>query len=82
MVKKRELPDDVYFDSVWSQHQPEIYTAGTAFLYFFPHGETERAYIYLARDEDDVFTVVVDPVTGRTKVFGERIEIPRKELSR
>lgn len=82
MVERRELPDDVYLDSVWSKHQPEVYTAGQAFLYFFPHGETERAYIYLARDEDDVFTVVVDPVTGRTRVYGERIEIPREELSR
>lgn len=82
MVAKRQLPDEVYFESVWTRHQPEPYSSGTAFLYFFPHGETERAYLYLARDEDDVFTVVVDPVTGRTRVFGEKIEIPREELSR
>lgn len=82
MVGRRELPEGIYFDSVWSRHQPEPYTAGQAFLYFFSHGETERAYIYLAREDDDVFTVVVDPVTGRTRVFGERIEIPREELAR
>lgn len=82
MVKRRELPDDVYLDAVWAKHQPEVYTGGTAFLYFFPHGETETAYIYLARNEDDVFTVIVDPITGRTQVLGERIEVPREELAR
>jgi len=82
MVARRDLPDDVYFDAVWTRHQPEPYGSGTAYLYFFPHGETERAYLYLARDEDDVYTVVVDPVTGRARVYGERIEIPREELRR
>lgn len=82
MVRRQELPDGVYFDSVWTRHQPEPYSAGTAFLYFFPHGETERAYIHVARDEDDVFTVIVDPVTGRTRVLGERVEVPRQELRR
>jgi len=82
MVRRQELPEGVRFASVWTRHQPEPYTAGTAFLYFFPHGETERAYIHVARGDDDVYTVVVDPVTGRTRVLGERIEVPREELRR
>jgi len=75
----RRLPDGTSFDGVWTQHQTETYTAGKAYLYFFPHGQTERAYIWVAHG-DDVFTVVVDPMTGRTKVAGEKLRVPDREM--
>lgn len=79
--KKRELPDGVDFEAIWAQHQPEPYTAGTSFLYFFPGGQTERAYVYLAHG-NDVFTIRVEPVTGRSRIFAERVPVPDRELSR
>jgi len=81
LAPRRQLPEPVILDAVWSQHQPEPYTAGTAFLYFFPNGQTERAYIYVG-DETDTYTIVVNPMTGRTRVLPERVEIPREELRR
>jgi len=75
LAPKRQLPEPVFLDSVWTQHQSEPYTAGTAFLYFWPNGQTERAYLYVS-DEDDTFTLIVNPMTGRTKVVPERVEIP------
>lgn len=81
-VKRQMLPEGVHFESVWAQHQTEPYTHGTAYLYFFPQGLTQKAYIHVGRDDDDVFTLIVDPVTGRTRVHGERIKVPEKELRR
>lgn len=82
LAKRQALPDGVFFDSVWTQHQTEPYTSGTSYLYFFPHGQTQKAYIHVARNENDVFTVVVDPVTGRTRVLPDKVEVPRQELQR
>lgn len=75
----RRLPEGTVFDGVWTQHQTEAYTSGTAYLYFFPHGQTERAYIWVGHG-DDVYTVVVDPMTGRTKVAGEKLRVPDREM--
>jgi hypothetical protein len=41
---------------------------------FEPKWDGFRALVF--RDGDDVYTVIVSPVTGRTKVVAERVEIP------
>lgn len=79
LVPVRRLPEGTTFDGVWTQHQTETYTKGTAYLYFFPHGQSERAYIWVAHG-DDVYTVVVDPMTGRTKVAGEKLRVPDRVM--
>jgi len=81
LAKPRTLPEDTFFEGIWTQHQTEVYTKGKAYLYFFPHGQTERAYIYVGRG-DDVFTVIVNPTTGRTQVKGEKVPVPERELRR
>ncbi len=78
LAPRRSLPSGTDFDGIWTQHQPEAYTSGTAYLYFFPHGQTERAYIWVGSG-DDVYTIIVNPMTGRAQVKGERIEVPDRE---
>ena len=62
--------------AVWTARQSERYTAGEAFLYFFPQGHTERAQLYVSDDAgDDVYTLLVSPLSGRVRVeFGDRAE--------
>jgi general secretion pathway protein H len=72
-VPKTQLGGSVRFVDVWVQHQPERYTSGKAFLYFWPSGLTETAGIHLAQG-DDVNTLLVSPLTGRVKVVSGRIE--------
>jgi general secretion pathway protein H len=74
-LKKVDLGKQVKFSDVWVQHQPERYTAGKAFLYFWPSGLTESAGIRLAQG-DDVYTLVVSPLTGRVKVVIGRVDAP------
>ncbi|MGZ6143151.1 MAG: pilus assembly FimT family protein [Myxococcales bacterium] len=74
-VPKTELGGTVKFADVWVQHQPERYSSGRAFVYFWSSGLTEEASIHLAQG-DDVFSLLVSPLTGRVKVVGDRVDAP------
>jgi len=74
-VPKTELGGSVKFTDAWVQHQPERYSTGKAFIYFWPSGLTEEASIHLAQG-DDVYSLIVSPLTGRVKIAGERIDAP------
>ncbi len=74
-IPKTELGGSVKFTDVWVQHQPERYTSGKSFLYFWSSGLTEEAAIHLAQS-DDTFSLVVSPLTGRVKIVGDRVNAP------
>jgi general secretion pathway protein H len=57
------------------QHQPESYTSGRAFIYFWSSGLTEEAAIHLEQG-GDVYSLLVSPLTGRVKVVGDRVDAP------
>lgn len=75
-VPKVTLPDGVFFQSIWVQHQAEKVVAGDAFLYFFPQGNTEHALITLKRG-DDLLTVESNSLTGRVQLVDGAIEAPK-----
>ncbi len=70
------LPDGVSFESVWVQHQPEPYSAGDAYLYFFPQGNTEHAIIALRR-KDDVISIESSALTGKVVLIDGKVEVPK-----
>ena len=74
-ITPRELPSGVH-PSVWTRHQRDAIGAGTAYLYFFPQGMTERALVFL-RQGRNTWTLQVAPLTGKTTVVGEQLEVPR-----
>ena len=74
-VPKTELGGTVKFTDVWVQHQPERYSSGKSFVYFWSSGLTEEASIHLAQG-NDVFSLIVSPLTGRVKVIGDRVDAP------
>lgn len=74
-VVERTLPRDVEVE-VWTSKVKTPTKTGAAYLYFFPQGFTERAYIYV-RQGKNVWTLVVSPLTGKTVIHGEAIEVPR-----
>jgi general secretion pathway protein H len=71
----RELPSSVRL-SVWTRHQREAVKRGVAYLYFFPQGFTEKAHVYV-RQGSNVWTLTVAPLTGKTAVVSEELEVPR-----
>jgi general secretion pathway protein H len=74
-IEPRELPGDVQV-SVWTKHQRQAVSTGTAYLYFFPQGFTEKAHVYL-KQAGNTWTLTVSPLTGKTEVVAEEVEVPR-----
>jgi general secretion pathway protein H len=70
------LPDGVGIQGVWTAHQEERVTAGRAYLYFFPSGQTERAVVHLMDEDENVYTLQVEGLTGRVKILPEYVEVP------
>ncbi|MFL5320060.1 MAG: Tfp pilus assembly protein FimT/FimU [Myxococcaceae bacterium] len=74
-IAKRELPPAVHV-TVWTKHQRDEAKSGLAYLYFFPQGYTERAMVKL-KQGDNVWTINVQPLTGKANVVAEDLEIPK-----
>ena len=74
-IKPQTLPSEVKV-SVWTRAQRDKVTSGLAYIYFFPQGFTEKAHIYFQQGEN-VWTVTVAPLTGKTSVVAEELEVPR-----
>lgn len=76
LARKRDLPGSAAFREVWSEHQREPWSKGMAYVYFFPGGRTEAARVPVA-DGSNVYSVVLQPFTGRARVVTGEPEVPR-----
>ncbi len=76
-VHRVQLPPEVNFAWIWTPHQTQKYTAGDAYVYFFPQGNVERAYIALAHG-DDALTLAVSPLTGKVRIDPGEDEVPKE----
>lgn len=68
----------VHILDIYTPRQPEPFSAGHAYLHFFPDGHTERAIIHLGREraDDDQYSLIVHGLTGRVEVRAGRVEPP------
>lgn len=80
----KELSDGVRFLSIDTSHQEAPEEETRAYLYFWPGGQTERAAIELvlgnpaeADPEQDILTVLVSPLTGKTEMKKGKVEMQR-----
>lgn len=74
-VIERTLPSGVAVE-VWTSKLKTPAKSGVAYLYFFPQGFTERAQIAV-RQGKNVWTITVSPLTGKTVIHAEALELPR-----
>ena len=74
-VVERQLPSNVTVE-VWTQKQRQPVKHGTAYLYFFPQGYTERAQVWV-RQGSNTWTLTISPLTGKTVIHAEDLEVPR-----
>jgi len=73
LLKPSKLRGSTAIRSVRVEGRDHPLTEGMAYVHFFPSGQAERAFVELA-DGDAVYTVVVEPFTGRTKVVSGKVE--------
>ena len=73
IVERRELPGRAGFGAVHVEGR-RVQEEGIAYVYFFPGGQAQRAYVPLA-DGDNLYTVVLEPFTGRSRVAFGAVEV-------
>ena len=72
-----DLGDTVMIKDVWVDGAGLAESAGTRALFFFPSGETQRAYIHLEADNGDELTLRVHPLNGKTEILPGYVEVPK-----
>ena len=73
----RPLGSGVSFRQVQTEHDGEPRTEGTAYLYFWPGGDTELASVQLRKTGGGQgLTVMVSPLTGRARIERGSVELP------
>ena len=67
----------IKISGVYTPRLTDEVVAGRAYIYFFPMGQTEPAIVHVSDESGDtVYSIVVHPITGRTKIYNEYIRPP------
>ena len=73
-LKPVTLKKEVRIKSVYTPRMTDPVTAGRAYLYFYPLGQTEPAVITLTdKSGENVFSLVVHPITGKVRIYNEEV---------
>ena len=74
----KRLREGVGFRLIEVAHEDEPITEGRAYLYFWPGGMTQNAAVQIQKDgDDDIITITVSPLTGKTRILDGAVEMPR-----
>jgi general secretion pathway protein H len=68
------IADGVEIERLITPHEAEPRERGEGHVYFFPHGQTEHAVIWLSDGGDTVFSVEIHPLSGRARVRASAYE--------
>lgn len=74
LVGERKLPGSSGFGPIHVEGRREAIAEGLAYVYFFPGGQAQRAWVPVV-DRSNVFTVVTEPFTGRSRVVPGKVEV-------
>ena len=74
-LKPVTLKKEVRIKSVYTPRMTDPVTAGRAYLYFYPLGQTEPAVITLTdKSGESVFSLVVHPITGKVRIYNVEVK--------
>jgi hypothetical protein len=74
--RSRPLESGVAVVKLFSQHDEEPREQGTGHVYFFSGGQAERAVVHLRNAAGEIFSVSLNPLTGRTEILDRPVEPP------
>lgn len=72
--KDISLPNQVFFQKVYSARLGKNFESGKVPVYFFPHGYVDPVVIQLASKGGIVFSIITNPMTGHARVEYQAIE--------
>lgn len=70
----RTLEENLKFHEVWTVGNETPVRKGKVAVGFFPDGFQQQVIIVLTDGEDNYYSVANEPLTGRVKIYSERIE--------
>jgi general secretion pathway protein H len=73
LVERRELPGRTAFGKVTVEGRAGA-ESGKAYVYFFPGGRAQRAFVPVV-DGKNLYTVVVEPFSGRARVVVGPVQV-------
>ncbi|MEW6056746.1 MAG: prepilin-type N-terminal cleavage/methylation domain-containing protein [Bdellovibrionota bacterium] len=76
--KKIALPKGVKFNDVITSRSREPVKGGLAYAHVFPHGFVEKLIIHLKDDFERDATLIVNSVTGKSRVFESYVKEDEK----
>ena len=76
LAKNTLLPDRVKFKDIVTPREGEV-IHGTAYTGFTPNGLVESTVIHLENEDEKVYTLIIQPLTGRVKVYDRYIKVMR-----
>lgn len=74
--KPAALPTKVKVSRVWSEHQEDAFTSGTAYIHFWKSGQAEAAIVELMDEGEDIISLELQPLTGRVRSIHKRVPLP------
>lgn len=74
LLRETELPGSAKFGPVHLEGRREAVETGPVYVYFFPGGRAQRAWVPVV-DGKHVFTIVTEPFTGRARVVLGKVEV-------
>ncbi len=69
MRSKKTLPKGVHFTDIITSRSKEPMKKGLAYAHVFPHGFIEKLAIHIKDDYDREATLIVNSVTGKSRLF-------------
>ena len=72
-----KLDSSIRILDVWTEGMDKATAEGEAYLYFFPTGYTQEAYIHLEDADSRVFTIKVSSLTAKTRILDGYVEAPK-----
>ena len=81
LVQSTKLPDGIKFKDIFVMHHKDRQERGKVEAYFFPNGFVEPLVINLSdEDEENFYSLQVNPLTGKAKIRSEYYEAKPEEL--
>ncbi len=74
LKKPVQLQKRIKFKDIKTEISKEPITEGHAYTHFFPSGYAEQTRIRLESETGDIYTIVVQPLTGLAKIYPYDIE--------
>ncbi len=79
-VRPVTLSTKVQVTSVFTPRLADPLSSGKGYVYFFPLGQTEAAYVHLREKHSDAFyTLILHPLTGKVQIHNSYVEPPVRE---